>query len=444
MGIVIANGTLASLAPRMVRRANMLIEGDVVAGIFDEIPPGEHEIFDVDGALVMPGNVCAHTHLYSVLARGMPAPPKTPHNFPEILEYIWWRLDRALDEPSIRSSALIGSIDALKAGTTTLIDHHASPNCIEGSLDMLAEEMTRAGVRGILCYEVTDRNGADGSKRGWAENERFARDVSNRFPTMRAMFGAHASFTLEDETLDAIAGSAKDLGVGVHIHVAEDVCDQNDSLQRSGKRVAHRLDDHGIVDEHSLLAHGVHLDLGEIALIGRRKSWMAHNCRSNLNNGVGRAPVPAFLKNLSDPGGLPRAALGTDGIDQDMFSESRTAYFRSRESSLDAYAEQFTDMLASGAELVSRSFGRPVGKLEPGHLADIQIYDYTPPTPLTAGNLAWHWMFAFTNYLVKDVMVGGRWVLRNRSMVNLEGGEARAHAREQAQSLWKRMEELPL
>src|SRR5579862_8620257 len=149
----------------MVRRTDLLIEDDQIVAIGD-LAEEDHDAFDCDGALVMPGNICAHTHLYSVLARGMPAPPKTPTNFPEILQYIWWRLDRALDEPSIRSSGLIGAIDALKSGTTTLIDHHASPSCIEGSLDMLGEELTRAGVRAVLCYEVTDRNGEDGRRQG--------------------------------------------------------------------------------------------------------------------------------------------------------------------------------------------------------------------------------------------------------------------------------------
>lgn len=438
MGLVIVNGTLASLSPRIVRRANLLVEGDLIEGVYDEMPAGNHEIFDTDGALVMPGNVCGHTHLYSALARGMPPPPKSPRNFPEILEYIWWRLDRALDEPSIRSSALIGAIDALKSGTTTLIDHHASPSCIEGSLDFLAEEISRAGARSVLCYEVTDRNGPDGRNQGLRENERFAREVRGRFDATRALVGAHASFTLDDDTLDSVAGRASDLGVGVHIHVAEDVCDQTDSLRRSGKRVAHRLDDHHIVTSRSLLAHCVHLEDDEVALVSERGSWVVHNCRSNLNNAVGRAPVPAFLRELNG-----RIALGTDGIDQDMFAETRTAYFRAREASLDSYAEQYTDMLAAGANIVSQCFDAPIGRLEPGCVADLQIYDYTPPTPLTSENLAWHWAFAFTNSLVKDVMVGGRWVVRNRSMVHVDGAKARATAREQSGRLWKRMQEIP-
>ncbi len=420
-----------------MRRADVLVEEDRIAEVGAGLSAPEAQRFDAEGALVMPGNVCGHTHLYSVLARGMPPPPRAPRNFPEILRFIWWRLDRALDEPSIRSSGLIGAIDALKAGTTTLIDHHASPSCIEGSLDLLAEELSRAGVRGVLCYEVTDRNGRDGRDEGVRENVRFARE--GRWPLMRAMFGAHAGFTLDDESLDEIGREAAGLGVPVHIHVAEDVCDQEDAIRRSGKRVTHRLQDHGVLETQPLLAHGVHLDPEEIRLAARTGAWVAHNCRSNLNNRVGRAPVRALLEEL---GG--RVVMGTDGIDQDLFAESRTAFFRGREDSLEMLADQATGMLAAGAELAGRRFGRPLGRIEPGYLADLVIYDYTPPTTLTPDNLAWHWAFSFTNALVKDVMVNGEWVVRNRSMVRVDGGEARAQAREQAERLWGRMAEIPL
>jgi putative selenium metabolism protein SsnA len=439
MATVIANATLASLSPLQVYRGHLVIEDEYITAVSPSMPEGQYEVYDAHGALVMPGNVCAHTHLYSALARGMPAPPRTPRNFPEILQYIWWRLDRALDEPSIRASALIGALDALKAGTTTLIDHHASPNCIDGSLDMLAEELSRVGVRGVLCYEVTDRHGRAGREAGLRENERFVREGAKRYPLMRGLVGAHASFTLEDETLDALAGIAQTYGVGVHIHVAEDVCDQEDSLRRCGRRVIDRLATRGIVRPESLLAHGVHLDGEELQLIGQRRSWLAHNCRSNLNNAVGRAPVHAFRHALCD-----HVALGTDGIDQDMFAESRTAYFRAREDSLNHSAEEFTSMLANGGAFATTCFGQPLGGLEPGALADLLVLDYNPPTPLTAGNLAWHWMFALTDARVRDVMVAGRWVVRTGVIVTIDEERVRAQAREIASALWRRMQDLPL
>ncbi|MEO7554977.1 MAG: amidohydrolase family protein, partial [Acidimicrobiales bacterium] len=209
------------------------------------------------------GLVCGHHHLYSSLARGMPAPDRPPVGFLEILEAIWWRLDRALDLDLVRASARLGALEALESGTTAIVDHHSSPNAIEGSLDVIAEACAEVGVRVACCYETTDRNGLDGAKAGLAENERFLRAGG------RGYVGAHAAFTLSDETLEAVAGLAADLGVGVHVHVAEDVSDAG-----AGARWAPHANDSW------LLAHGVHLDR---VLPGT----VAHNPRSNLNNAVG-------------------------------------------------------------------------------------------------------------------------------------------------------------
>src|SRR4051794_224080 len=209
------------------------------------------------------GLVCGHTHLYSALARGMPAPPRTPAMFTEILEQVWWRLDRALDLDLIVWSARLGALEALESGTTALVDHHSSPNAIEGSLDVIAGACTEVGVRVACCYEVTDRNGLDGAKAGLAENERFLRAGG------RGYVSAHACFTLSDDTLDAVCGLADDLGTGVHIHVAEA---EDDAA--AGERLEGRARDSW------LLAHAVHLDR---VLPGT----VLHNPRSNLNNAVG-------------------------------------------------------------------------------------------------------------------------------------------------------------
>src|SRR4249920_2450658 len=193
-------------------------------------------------ATTTPGMVCAHHHLYSTLARGMPAPPRQPARFGEILEQIWWRLDAALDLDMIRASALLGATEALMSGTTAIVDHHESPNAIEGSLDVIADACAEVGVRVVCAYGVTDRHGADGARRGLAENERFLREGG------RGLVGIHAAFTCSDETLEAAAGLARDLGVGVHIHVAEGMVDSN-----AGKRLV------ALADESWLLVHAVHL-----------------------------------------------------------------------------------------------------------------------------------------------------------------------------------------
>lgn len=431
MSLTLANATLATLSPPSLWTGDVTIcRGRIVAaGTVPEEETGT--VVNCAGHLVMPANVCAHTHLYSALARGMPAPPKTPHNFPEILEYIWWRLDRALDAETIRYSALIGALDAARCGTGALVDHHASPNFIAESLDLVADALEEVGLRGILCYEVTDRGGIDRRTAGLEENARFIR--SNSRPLMRGMVGAHASFTLDNVTLRCLAELADEVGTGIHIHVAEDVCDEEDSLRRAGKRTAFRLADAGILSPAAIAAHGVHLDADELDEIKSHRSWLVHNCRSNLNNGVGRAPVAAFGS---------RAALGTDGIDHDMFSESRTAYFRGREEDLSAYAEQYASLLARGAELIGEHFSAPFGRLDPGAAADLIILAYDPPTPLTEQNLAWHWMFGMASHLVRGLLVGGEWVIKDGEFCNVDEEKIRAVARDQASSLWQKMEAL--
>jgi cytosine/adenosine deaminase-related metal-dependent hydrolase len=278
---------------------------------------------DCSGCLVVPGNVCAHTHLYSALARGMPYALEPPTTFVQILQRIWWRLDRALDETSIRASALVGGAEALLSGTTTLVDHHASPNAIDGSLDVIEESLRTLGVRSVLCYETSDRDGEAAARAGVRENARFLTRMRDEAPALaRGMVGAHASFTLSDETLGACGEAARSHGVGLHIHAAEDAADERDAEARYGRRVVARLAEAEALDKHTLLAHGVHLDDGEIGLVREAGASIAHNARSNMNNSIGRARVAALGAHVS---------LGTDGIGSDMFEESRSAYFRLRE-----------------------------------------------------------------------------------------------------------------
>lgn len=430
MPLVLANATLASLLPVSLTRAHLGIEDGRIAWIGEELPPAATNVVDCAGRLVMPGNVCAHTHLYSMLARGMPAPPRTPRDFPEILEQVWWRLDCALDAGSIRAAGLVGALEAARCGTTTLVDHHSSPNCIDGSLDLLGEALEEVGLRGVLCYEVTDRGGPERRDAGLAENARFLRR-GNRSPTLRGMVGAHASFTLEDDTLARLAELAGELDTGVHVHVAEGICDEEDSMRRCGKRTTQRLHDAGLLRRQSIAAHGVHLDRSELSTIQGAGSWLVHNCRSNMNNAVGAAPVLSFGE---------RSALGTDGIDHDMFAESRSAYLRARERSLEADAGRFGAMLARGSELVSEIFGEPIGSLAVGSVADIAILNYRPPTPLTAANLPWHWMFAFRSDLVDSVLVGGEWVMRRGEFCRVDEEKIRAEARHEAARLWHRLD----
>jgi putative selenium metabolism protein SsnA len=391
------------------------------------------QVHDCSGCVILPGNVCGHTHLYSALARGMPYTLEPPANFVQILQRLWWRLDRALDEESIRMSAIVGGASALLHGTTTLIDHHASPNWIDGSLSLLAESLEGLGVRSVLCYETTDRDGKERAHQGLRENERFAQlHVSQwgRDGLTKPMIGAHASFTLLDETLAGCVDVARRSGAGIHIHAAEDGGDQRDCVARFGIRVADRLDKAGVLTADALLAHCIHFDPGESERVRDSGCAVAHNPTSNMNNSVGHADVLA----LGD-----RVLFGTDGIGADMFAESKAAYFRAKDDDVFFPFGWPLQRMAEGHRRAGRIFGEPLlGMLVEGAPADLVILDSSPPTPLDAGNFGGHWSFGFDSRGVRDVMVAGRFVVQNRRLTTADQGEIAAKASEAAASMWDR------
>jgi len=392
----------------------------------------ETEILDCSGCVVIPGNVCAHHHLYSALARGMPYRLDPPQNFVQILQRVWWRLDRALDRESVWLSAWSGGADALLAGTTTIVDHHASPNAIEDSLEQVGSALEQVGARSVLCYEVTDRDGPERAAEGLEEHRRYAKTAR---PLSSSMVGAHASFTLSEDTLDGCVRLAEELGTGIHVHVAEDAADERDAMARFGRRVVDRLADAGALTDRSLLAHCVHVDEREASLIHSAGAWVAHNPRSNMNNRVGRAPVAALGNRL---------ALGTDGIDGDLFAESRAGYWRAREADASVGPEWAVARVAASARLAGMATGEPLlGRIEPGAPADLAVLAYDPPTPLASQNLSGHWVFGMSARHVRDVVVGGEVVVRGGRLARTEVPELRARCRELAEQLWRRVDETP-
>ncbi len=432
--MILAGGTvIVSIDPVQVVAGDVRVDDGRVSAVGDVEPGGTRR--DCSGCLVVPGNVCAHTHLYSALARGMPYDLEPPADFVQILQRIWWRLDRALDETSVRASALVGGMEALLCGTTTLIDHHASPNAIDGSLDVIEEALGSLGVRSVLCYETSDRDGPDSAAAGIAENRRFLERVRREEPRLaRGLVGAHASFTLSDETLTACAAVATDLGAGLHVHAAEDGADERDAGARFGVRVVERLQRAGALDERTLLAHGVHLDDGEIALVREAHASLAHNARSNMNNSVGRARVEA----LGD-----HVALGTDGIGSDMFEESHAAYFRLREDDLATGTGWPLAPLAESARLAGRIFDEPLlGTIQPGAPADLAVLDYDLPAPLDASSFAGHWTFGLSSRTVRDVMVDGEWSVVDRRLARVDQKRLAARALVEAERLWRRLDQI--
>jgi len=333
---------------------------------------------------VTPGLVCAHHHLYSVLARGMPAPPRTPQNFLEILEQIWWRLDRALDLDMLYWSAKLGALEALESGTTAIIDHNETPNAIEGSLDVIARACAEVGVRVVCAYGVTDRNGAEGAQRGLEENQRFLSAGG------RGLVGIHAAFTCSDDLLAAAAELARGQGVGVHIHVAEGIEDIDAPA---------RLE--GLTEASWLLAHCVHLPT-ENALTGT----ILHNPRSNLNNAVGYAAPARFAQPV---------ALGTDGIGANVLESMRLAYAMARSVDVTSTPDEAWEWLEEGWNLV------------PEARDDRVTWSYEPMDP---------WYVAFTPGIRPlEVVVDGETVLDEGVATKVEALEIRAKAAEQAKRL---------
>ena len=426
MTLVLAGGTVvSSLDPPRMARADVVVEGTRVLVVGSGSRAGTR--LDCTGCLIVPGNVCAHTHLYSSLARGMPYDLTPPANFVQILQRLWWRLDRALDEETIRASALVGGLEALLCGTTTVVDHHASPNAVDGSLDVVADALEELGLRSVLCYETSDRDGLDIAAAGIRENERF---LARPRPLARGMVGAHASFTLSPDTLDSCVDLSKRAGAGLHIHVAEDESDQRDALDRFGIRVVERLEKAGVLREDALLAHCIHLDDSELASVRASGASVAHNPTSNMNNAVGHADVWAL-------GDL--VALGTDGIGADMFAEARAAYFRAKEEDLRFPLGWPVARLAEGARFAGRHFGEPtLGSVEPGAPADLVVLDAPVPAPLTDTNLAGHWMFGLASRAVRDVVVDGELIVAGRRLVRVDQDELAAGAAVVARRLWER------
>ncbi len=445
--MLITNGTILTLGdnPRVIHGGAVYLEEDTIieVGSTAELTAKHRheEILDATDKIVMPGLICGHTHFYGAFARGMAIPGKPPENFVQILEKLWWKIDRALTLEDCRYSALVALADAIRHGTTTLIDHHASPNAIEGSLDAIAEAVRQAGVRASLCYEVTDRNGDEGARAGIAENVRFIRQLQAQpHPRLAASFGLHAAFTVSDATLERCLQEIQGLDVGFHTHVAEDKADQADSLKKYGVRVLERLEKRGVLGPKSIAVHCVHVDAYEMDALRATGTHVTHQPRSNMNNAVGVADVTGMLKR-----GI-NVALGNDGFSNNMFTEMHVAYLLHKINQRDPRAMP-GDMVAqiafaNNTKLAGIFWPQPVGVLEPGAFADIILLDYYPYTPLTDGNFPWHIIFGVDGSQVTHTIVGGKLLMKDRELLTLDEEAIAAKATELAKGVWRRVAEL--
>jgi putative selenium metabolism protein SsnA len=432
MSILLSNALLVELDPAKVESGAIRIDGGLITerGPSLAARPGDVTV-DCGGCIVMPGLVNGHTHLYSALAAGVPMPKEPMRNFHEILKFLWWRLDRALDAESIHLSALIGSLDAARCGTTTLIDHHASPSLIEGSLDLMERGLRDVGLRGVFCYETTDRNGKQGRNEGLSENARYiAKCKAAAHGEFAALVGAHASFTCGNGTMEKLADLAKTTSTGVHIHVAEDPVDQVFCDKDHKTTLVDRLDKYGMLGPDAIFAHCTHLDERSFARLAEAGVNVGHNTRSNMNNSVGYTKVGLIKSPI---------LLGTDGIGANMFSEAQTAWFKACDAKAGFAPSDVTRMLGNNARRASRALGVRLGELNPGAAADIIVTDYLPATPLSSANIAGHFIFAMGSQHVRHVMARGHWVLRDRVIQLVDEAKSRRAAVPAAKRLWEKM-----
>lgn len=440
MSILIHHVTLVNWTPAAITPDQaVLIEGDRIAAIgrssdlTNQYPDAER--YDGGGKLLMPGNICAHTHFYGAFARGLSIPGDPARDFPEILRKLWWNLDKALDDQAVHYSAMVCLIDAIKHGTTALIDHHASPNAIPGSLDRIAQAVDQSGLRAVLCYEVTDRDGTDKMRAGIAENVRF-HDATRAHPGVRSAFGLHASLTLSDATLmECVEANAG--GAPFHIHAAEHEADQDDSIDKYGVRVIERLKRMGILNDRTIVAHAVHIDDHEIELLAQSGAWVSHQPRSNMNNGVGAQQFDRMIAS-----GV-KMCLGNDGFSNDMWAEWKQAYLLHKSANRDprlapgdTVAKVATD---HNARLLEQFFpDQRFGVLALDAAADMILVDYHPFTPLTPGNLPWHVLFGFENSMVTATIARGNILMWDRVLKTVDEAAIAAQARALVPALWER------
>ncbi|MCP4351846.1 MAG: amidohydrolase family protein [Desulfobacterales bacterium] len=382
----------------------------------DTITP-EDRIIDCTGKLVTKSFGCGHHHIYSALARGMPAPRKIPTNFTEILQYVWWHIDKRLDLEMIEASALTTAIYCAKNGVTFVIDHHASPFSIKDSLPTIAKALDRVGLAHMLCYELSDRDGEGPREEGLAHTDSFLAGHQGHV-------GLHASFTVGDELLKKAIELAGKHNTGLHIHVAEDMADQNDSIAKYNKRVVERLHDAGALAlKKTILGHCVHLSDREKELLRESGVWVVQNVESNQNNNVGVAGYSSVTDNVM---------LGTDGMHSDMLRSAKTAFFSGQATEgigFDGIYQRFRNV-----HHYIRSFGAHGDGDN-----NLVILDYDSPTELTSENFLGHFVYGIDARHVETVICQGRVIAEQGKVTQINEDEVLAFSKEMGKKLWDKM-----
>ncbi len=435
--IILKNATVVQFSPAQVTTGvDVVIDNEFIKAVGKNIAEKfkADKIIDASNKIVTPGIVCAHNHFYSALARGILADIKPSTDFISILKNLWWRLDRALDEESLYYSGIIGALEAIKCGTTSVVDHHASPSFIKGSLSILQKSFEQVGLRGILAYEITDRNGSKGLHDGIEESAQFTQKIQNektegKLHLIESAVGGHAAFTLNETALQHMSEIVSTTKSGIHLHVAEDEYDSSFSHHHYGKDILERLEEHNLLNEKSILVHGVHLTNNDLEILNRHDAFLIHNPRSNMNNSVGYMDQLHQVKNLG---------IGTDGIGANIFEETKFAYFKNQEAKEKMGMDEWMHVLQNGNVLLERYFENKFGKIEEGFAADVVLLDYQAPTPLQSENLAGHFLFGFSSRDVETVIINGKIVYEERRFA-FDTTNIYKEAQKAAKKLWSKM-----
>ncbi len=399
---------------------DILVENGVNASISFINKANKHtdyEIIDCTGKFITKAFAVGHHHVYSALARGMPAPKKTPSNFHEILKYIWWNLDKALDAEMIEASALATAIACAKAGSTFVVDHHASPNAIEGSLDIIARAFEKVGLSHLLCYEITNRDGIDKAELGLAETENYLKKK-------QALVGLHASFTVSNATMQKAADLIEKYQSGTHIHVAEDLYDQRHCIENYHKRVVERLNDFSLLNSSkTILGHCLHLSDNERNIIKNSTAFVVQNMDSNLNNKVGYFNSEGLGKNIF---------LGTDGMHSDMIKSAQSAHFMGQKYDKMNFGEVYFRLRKVHDYLEQNNF-------EGDGANNLVVFDYPSPTPINQDNFLGHFLFGFSSNDIQHVISDGKLIVKNRKVLTIDENEVLKFTKEQAVRLWEKL-----
>lgn len=423
MPILLKNATYIDWKTLEFSQKNILVEQDKTEIKFlDNLNATSNiqnlEILDCTGKYVTKSFGVGHHHVYSALSRGMGAPKKSPENFYEILQYVWWTLDKCLDLEMIESSALVTAIACAKAGSTFVIDHHASPFAVKGSLDTIAKAFDKVGVSHLLCYEISDRDGVKIAKEGLSETEEY---LKNR----QGLVGLHASFTVGDDTLEQAVNLMNTYNSGIHIHVAEDNYDQEFCKKKYGKRVLPRLNEFGVLKSpKTILGHCLHLEEDEKDIIRNSPCWIVQNSESNLNNNVGHFNGEFLGKNIM---------LGTDGMHSDMLQSAKSAFFVGQGFDIINYPSAYKRFRNVHRYISDNGFSGDGDN-------NLVVLDYNTPTDFNQNNFLGHFIFGLNSNHVSEVISNGKLIVRNKQITTVNETEILKESKERALHLWKKMQ----